>query len=61
MVRGAKEDTVSTLTFLYQALPPSAKASDFIEVINEYHQKTANRTLDIAQLAIKKEASLVLP
>ena len=61
MVRGAKEDTVSTLTFLYQALPPSAKASDFIEVINEYHQKTSNRTLDIAQLAIKKEASLVLP
>ena len=61
IVRGAKEDTINTLTYLYQVLPQSAKASDFIAVINEHHQKTANRTLDIAQLAIKKEASLVLP
>ncbi|MEY4927315.1 MAG: hypothetical protein RI894_1751, partial [Bacteroidota bacterium] len=41
--------------------PQSAKGSDFIDVINEYHQKSESRVLDIAQLAIKKEASLVLP
>jgi hypothetical protein len=61
IIRGAKQDTVNTLTYLYQALPQSAKGSDFIDVINEYHQKSESRVLDIAQLAIKKEASLVLP
>jgi hypothetical protein len=61
IIRKSKEETVSTATYLYQSLPEGAMGSHFFDLILKFHEDGQHNLLGIAQLAIKKEAGLILP
>jgi hypothetical protein len=61
MVRTAKNDTVTTATYLYQSLPEGATGHDFFRTIADFYPPDKRNQLDMVQLAIKKEAALILP
>jgi hypothetical protein len=61
IIRKSKEETVSTATHLYQSLPDGAMSNDFFDLILKFYNDDKNNLLGIAQLAIKKEAALILP
>jgi hypothetical protein len=61
IIRKSKEETVSTATHLYQSLPEGAMSNDFFDLILKFYNDDKNNLLGIAQLAIKKEAALILP
>jgi hypothetical protein len=61
IIRKSKEETVETATHLYQSLPPQAQGNDFFDLILKFYNDDRNNLLAVAQLAIKKEAALILP
>ena len=61
IIRKSKEETVGMATQLYQSLPEGAMASHFFDLILKFYEDDRNNLLGIAQLAIKKEAGLILP
>jgi hypothetical protein len=61
IIRKSKEETVDTATHLYHSLPEHARGNDFFDLILKFYNDDRNNLLAVAQLAIKKEAALILP